>query len=780
MSWYRDGVVNLTNGSKQVTGVGTQWVDSAVMPGGLFFAPGGPYEVDTVNSDTQLQLVTPYTGATTSGLAYSVAPTQGLSVNLARQLSLVLSSLGTLKDAWLSGLIATTSSLAAKAGLAVLAATGGASLIGYDGGTLQDIADNAKTLQSYTALRAYTGRASGANITSGGVAGRFQRDAGDTTSADNGGTIIVDGSGRRWKRLFAGDVNVMWFGATGNGTTDDTTAIQRAINFIKSVTGGTLYFPNGTYSVGSVYTLPSGGSYLDQYMIDVSNTVNLTLRGESKSAVIRLKNHFLDGGVDAQSNAHIFSGSAASGFTLDGLFFDLNGATNLTPAGKIRNSIAVRIQNGDRLTVRGCKFVNSGGHNVISAGGAGDTFILKDNEFVNGGRGVPGNVNNPDFSFVYSEWKNTKASHNTITQEFGPGGFSGGIELHGSDSYATHNTITNCEPAIWIASVPYAISNIVVSDNIFKDCNRGVAFWRGLTLKNITISDNEISVKKWAGSASAGISIPMPADGIFTADVAHGGYIENLTINDNTITDGQPDLPDASNYGILLASLKTAKIHNNTISRMNGPGIVLSGSPFGMTDVSVTENQISNCGRNTSGFGHDALFINLNGTSTTPSASQFFASGMSFRSNTLRNDTVRAGSKAYSLAWPNGSMSSLEIKDNEPINFEVIWAGNQGYDYNFAQGLRALIRTEFSAVGAPDAGTWKRGDIAWSVFQAAAGTPVGWLCVAAGTPGTWAPFGLTGAVRASSQPNSSATTFPAMVADFNDLVARLRTAGLMA
>lgn len=779
MSWYRDGVVNLTNGSTQVTGVGTQWVDSAVMPGGLFFAAGGPYEVESVTSDTQLKLVTPYTGPTTSNTAYSVAPTQGLSVNLARQLGLVLSSLGTLKDAWLGGLIATTSSLAAKAGLAVLAATGGASLIGYDSGTLQDIADNAKTLQSYSALRAYTGRASGANITSGGVAGRFQRDLGDTTSADNGGTIIVDGSGRRWKRLFAGDVNVVWFEATGNGSTDDALAIQRAINFIKSIGGGVLFFPNGTYLVGNVFTLPSGGSYLDQYILDVSGTVNLTLRGESKSAIIRLKNHFLDGTNDLQSNAHVIQGNLSSGFTVDGLLFDLNGPTNLTPQGKTRNAIALRLQGGERLTVRNCRFLNAPGNNVIAAGGSGDGFTMTGCELINGGSGIPGNIYKADFSFVYSEWKNTNATANLITQEYGPGGFSGGIELHGSDSKAQGNTIVNCEPAIWIASAPNAISNIVVSNNVFKDCNRGIAIWRGGELKHVTITDNIITIKKWF-NASYAIGIPMPANGAYTVANAHAGYIENLVIEGNTISDNSPDLAEASNYGIYLASLKTASIRGNTLSSLNGPGIVLLGSPFGLNDVAISQNTISNCGRNTTANGREAFFINLTGSSTTPAASQFYATGISFTDNTLRNDIVRAGSKAYALAWANGSMASLEMKRNETTNFETIWAGNQGYDYNLAQGVRALVRREFSAVAAPTTGTHTRGDIAWSVFQASAGTPVGWLCVATGTPGTWAPFGLTGAVRAATQPGSSASTLPAMVADFNDLVAKLRTAGLMA
>jgi len=46
-------------------------------------------------------------------------------------------------------------------------------------------------------------------------------------------------------------VSVKDFGATGNGTTDDTAAIQAAINAVSLAGGGTVYIPAGTYNITS-------------------------------------------------------------------------------------------------------------------------------------------------------------------------------------------------------------------------------------------------------------------------------------------------------------------------------------------------------------------------------------------------------------------------------------------------------------------------------------------------------------------------------------------------
>lgn len=51
--------------------------------------------------------------------------------------------------------------------------------------------------------------------------------------------------------------NVFQFGATGNGSTDDTAAIQAALTAAGNANGGIVYLPVGTYNVSATLTIPT-------------------------------------------------------------------------------------------------------------------------------------------------------------------------------------------------------------------------------------------------------------------------------------------------------------------------------------------------------------------------------------------------------------------------------------------------------------------------------------------------------------------------------------------
>jgi hypothetical protein len=86
--------------------------------------------------------------------------------------------------------------------------------------------------------------------TGDGGEGYFWLNAADTTSADNGGTIIRDTAGRRWYRQGTlGFVTAKQFGARGVST-DDSAALANAVAWVNSVPGGILRMTAGNY----VYT----------------------------------------------------------------------------------------------------------------------------------------------------------------------------------------------------------------------------------------------------------------------------------------------------------------------------------------------------------------------------------------------------------------------------------------------------------------------------------------------------------------------------------------------
>ena len=87
------------------------------------------------------------------------------------------------------------------------------------------------------------------NYTAGDGGGVFRYDSTDTTTADNGGTVIVDASSRRWKRQYLEPANLRWWNAVGNGTTNNASAISQTEGLNELVN-----IPTGIYKTASLAT----------------------------------------------------------------------------------------------------------------------------------------------------------------------------------------------------------------------------------------------------------------------------------------------------------------------------------------------------------------------------------------------------------------------------------------------------------------------------------------------------------------------------------------------
>lgn len=78
-----------------------------------------------------------------------------------------------------------------------------------------------------------------------------------TTGSADGGTVFSGTGSTKWHRLMPDSrVNVKWFNATGDGTTDDYAAMQAAANYVGN-NNLHLYFPTGTYISSGTVTIDS-------------------------------------------------------------------------------------------------------------------------------------------------------------------------------------------------------------------------------------------------------------------------------------------------------------------------------------------------------------------------------------------------------------------------------------------------------------------------------------------------------------------------------------------
>jgi hypothetical protein len=119
----------------------------------------------------------------------------------------------------------------------------------------------------------------------------------DTTATNEGTYYQATDAGGVWKRDYTGPVNLKWFGATGNGSTNDRTAIYNWLNYGIS-TGETLYAPIGDYLQSTAIAFTGidedieiildrgakiiGGAFADsvwKFTADALNTYSFKLRG---------------------------------------------------------------------------------------------------------------------------------------------------------------------------------------------------------------------------------------------------------------------------------------------------------------------------------------------------------------------------------------------------------------------------------------------------------------------------------------------------------------------
>jgi hypothetical protein len=199
--------------------------------------------------------------------------------------------------------------------------------------------------------------------------GSFNVDLNIWPNGEDGGTVIrpnglQPSQAGRWRRIFSGGVSVKWFGAVGDGATDDTDAIQTAENAVAAV-GGIVFFPPGIYIINGAKTTIPGDTR--KYGIEKKSNTRWIGHG-LETSILKLRNNStssLSGSeIDPQM---VYANAPLNDIGFYRLAFDLNGANN--PLSTLANVAAIWF-NGEQLEVNGmvvdgCKFYNGPGATVI-------------------------------------------------------------------------------------------------------------------------------------------------------------------------------------------------------------------------------------------------------------------------------------------------------------------------------------------------------------------------------------------------------------------------------
>lgn len=190
-----------------------------------------------------------------------------------------------------------------------------------------------------------------------GGGGTYVLDPADTTSVDNGGTIIVATDGGRWKLQTKGEVNVRQFGAKGDGVTDDRAAIQSAIDTFAS-NGGRIFVPDGVFAIGGagVVLRNEVANFNGQvlYGAGMGSTLKKIGTGNAVLSIVGASCTVRDISIDGSSLAEtgIITNTAWDGRTT--LIENIN-ISQIAGGGQ-----GIFNVDGDAYTIRNSRFLNAG------------------------------------------------------------------------------------------------------------------------------------------------------------------------------------------------------------------------------------------------------------------------------------------------------------------------------------------------------------------------------------------------------------------------------------
>jgi len=607
---------------------------------------------------------------------------------------------------------------------------------------------------------------------------------------DSKGSMVYnfpDGSG-----ISADTVSIKDFGAVGDGITNDTVAIQNALDVV-GVTGGELLINNGTYMVTTL-TIPS----------------DITLVGESVNSVIKR--------IPTGASLDFIVVDGVNNVTFSGVSFDTSSDGGSDGNGAVCIVLQTTTAAVDNITIENCTFNNGVIRPYIDVRTSIVSYNLTivNNRFFGQSGGIPNpdplpqntqairllatanfytiTVDNNYFRYissamqmrpspsaaVFDRYFNISWSNNVVTDTvYDPNNFGmTPIEIFGATNVVVDgNKIDRSGRGLCAVYVKNAVYNnnvvreqhryfmefgasdgVTISNNTALNCHTFVNVTGSpIGTNNVTIVGNVIK------GGNIGI-VEKPASGptsiitVFpTATNGHDNWIISNNIFDNNIYTNQiAAVPGAGGSIIRIDEINSSNwvISNNQfiatdelvgvscINVANGSNVkVLNNSILRTANIStITYETLTSVvgfinvspGATKSDITVAGNTIKFTGTDTRPGGSGALAIGASAGPGPLPGgkfiDNVIIGAYGFPLIFPYTSLDVV-VKGN---NLDQATGTNS---INSAIVYIDLSR-RFSLAAAPTTGSWTIGDVVMNK-NPAIGQPIGWMCTVTGTPGTW-------------------------------------------
>ena len=369
----------------------------------------------------------------------------------------------------------------------------------------------------------------------------------------NGGATPTGAVNRAFNEKLQEIVSVKDFGATGDGTTDDATAIINALNSF-GANGGTLYFPAGTYIVGQAIPIRQGIHYLGQ------SPLSSVLKASASSF-----DNILGYGYPTTAQSTV-----QNNFIIENLTFDGNKAARTENQLALVGTVTGTFIDGEVITS------SSGGSAIVAAHDVGGTFVILNPVGITGTFTVGNTVTGA-----------TSGATMVIASKAADDAYQINIRVQSGSLFR----ITSCKIINSFFTALSLYNNCTeasVDNNILLDNNKS-----GTVLS----SPYDIFVEFYARNITLFNNLII--NGLGNAITVRGGIVSGTRIINNKIS-------NSGNYGVELSSsgfpfTDTTVIGNRFYAAPNSSAdqltVIGGASPATMEGVTITGNNFDTGGQ---------------------------------------------------------------------------------------------------------------------------------------------------------------------------------------